>query len=449
MTVGSVNSNNSDVVVYVAVDQKAEKTKQAEEKIETTSTKQTDTVAISAEARRKYDDSIANTELGKVNTTQSVEQARYATRETKDAEGARFDAILKELRGKYSEQEAISRFNDIMCSEGYEVFENVDDSTKYRSGASINGANANGVGYLGGSIAFLKGRQLVSLNDVQDGSSNSYSSGNTVLDQHANMYAHASSFNTASVLNGSMMNGEMKYTASTWASYNASINITFDNVADFWKSRNVDELSAKAGFDVGEYVNNMSSYWGKAFAAESVSSDLANIVSDMLSKAGIILESGSNVNLSFNSRDGKNIGLTVDMDFGDDALRDRLQSIVDDEVSKNPGILAAFEKENNSVEQFDVGKLDGAYANGVQSNQYIQERQFIMSGDQPSAVVMGSGLDSVQKGYTYIKKISNSFDPAADIVELRGNDYTVNSDPQEYARMKQLAKDIRDERYAE
>lgn len=453
MTTGSVNASNADHVTY-AVQGKSAPAESGEAAAAATAAAG-DSAEISALAKELA----ANSELDKVDTSQSAEQARLASREAKDGEGARFDAVLADLRSKYSEQEAISRFNDFMRSEGYEIQENVADRDKPSLGGKLYGGRINASPLLTmGSMAFALGKPIISLADVQslrlspgDYQSTPYSS--PAQSAPRNLYgrstreASTASFNTHSTVTGVMENGEMKYTQSTWASYNASINSYFDDAQEFWKNRNVDELSEQAGFDVGAYVDNLSVHWGKAFAAESVNTDLGSIMSGILAEAGVALGAGENLVFNMSYSDGGRInGLFVYGNFGDAALRETMQSAIDQALARDPSILKRFVDEYNSVEEFDVGQLAGTYANGLQSNKYIQQRQFVMSGDQPSTVVMGSGLDFTQTGYTYVKKLSDTFDADADAIAVRGRDYTTKSDPEEYARMKQFIDEVKDSR---
>ncbi len=399
-----------------------------------------------------------SSEFDNVNTTKTAEQRKYDTVEAKEAEGARLDAILKDLRRKYSEEEAMSRFNDFMRSQGYEIYENVEDSTKSIGTSKFYGSKSNTSGIFAlRDILYMSGIPLedrfpfkVTMTYAgSDPTAVPYNrSQSHILETYQSSQQSTVSFSTTSSVDGKMVNGKMQYEQATWARYNAGLTSEFEKTMEFWKNRNTQELTEQAGFNVAKYVEDMSLYWGKAFAAESVSTELGSKVSDILKQAGIILEAGQNLNLRIDYTDGAGKGLTVNTDFGDTEFKNKLQSVLNAALSADPSILSAFRAESARVPQYDLNSLVGAYSNSTQSNQFLQQRIFTMSGNHPSTIVMGSGLDHRQTGYTYIKKISNSFDVNADQVEIRGRSYATHDDHEEYVRMRSLMEEIRGRRTA-
>ncbi len=406
-----------------------------------------DSAEISALAKKLA----GSSEFDNVNTTKTAEQKKYDTVEAKEAEGAWLDAILKDLRGKYSEEEAMSRFNDFMRSQGYEIYEKVEDSTKPTGSSKLYGSKSN-ASYsffnAGGNLLFTNGMPLKDPFPMSNaGSIPSAAEYNkdrsTMLAAYESPQNATYSFSTTSTVDGRMVNGKIQYDQATWAKYNAGLNSDFEKTMEFWKKRNTQELTEQAGFDVGQYVEDMSLYWGKAFAAESVSTDLGSMVNDILNQAGIKLEPGQNLNLRIDYEGTTSMRLIANTDFGDEEMQKRLQSILNAALSEDPNILSAFKAESDRVAEYDLTALEGAYSNSTQSNKFLQQRLFTMSGNHPSTIVMGSGLDHRQTGYTYIKKLSNSFDANADQVDIRGKSYTTSTDPEEYARMKSLFDELK------
>ena len=379
-------------------------------------------------------------ELAKLNTSQNAEQKKYGSSQARQDEGARLDAYLNELRQKYGENEAMSRFNEYMRSEGYEVYENVSSSTRPEMGVTGLGSNTfeRAYGTLGTNPLTL-GMHL-SLADVgQSGGSGISTGGYTATSTNIH-----SSFKLQSSVAGSVRDGNIEYDSSTWAVYDAGFSSGDSSEFAEWSKRNAAALSEKAGFDVGEYLDKFTSntpIWGKAFAAESVSTDLAGILSSILKDSGIQLAADENMSfIARESEDGGVTGLDVNMNFGDAVLREKIQTAIDSAFMKDPAIAKAFTTENRSVAQADLDSL--SYDNGAQSRQFAQQRMFLFSGDNTSAVVMGSGLDSKQSGYVYVKKIADSVDLTADTIRITSRTDSGKA-MEQAARTNQLAEEIK------
>jgi hypothetical protein len=426
--------------------QKVESQGQTGEKEVTTPATPNDTVTISDEARQKYADSVTNKALDNFNASVT---AGYDTRESRENQGALFDAYLNELRQQYGEEEAMARFTEFMKSQGYEIDDTVDDDMKPTKGSSTLGMKTNDRRFhnlmvLNPNLESIFG-PILRLKDIGiSGGTGMTTRGFYIPTEHS-----GSNFNIWSTAKETTKDGNTRYEAGTWAVYDSAYNADQSKVFDFWKNRNIEELSKEAGFDVGKYVDSVfesTPVWGKSFAAESVSTDLARIVNSILEEIGVRLEAGNNLALSLRE-DGKGgyDGMYVHMNFGDDALREKIQSAFDKAMGSGSANLNAFLNENAKVEAYDVGTLDGAFNNGVQSKQYFQQRRFLMSGDEPSAIVMGSGLDSQQKGYRFIKKVSNELDLTADTIWVKNSTDSRNLGEQA-ASMLRLIDEVRQNR---
>lgn len=399
-----------------------------------------DTVEISDEARTlSANENSAETTssvMDDINTTQTKEQASVSTTDSRNAEGARLEEYLNELREKYGEEEAMSRFTDYMHSQGYEVSEN---ETPTLLGGSTNkriyGIISNTSLYE--RLGIPRKVSLAELKGTGDGAG--YGDRSYIRTDNVH-----NSFIVTSNLNTTIKNGQTQYNAETWAQFDALTNTTNSKTLDFWKQRNTDELSEEAGFDISEYLANFTSStktWGKAFAAESTSSELASMMNTILSNAGYALESGQNIAFTLETNSSGTItGIMANTNFANDADQKNIQSAIDRALRDDPGILKAFNAENSAVRQYDVTQLDGIFDNGAQSSSYAQQRQFLLSGDEPSVMVMGSGLDYSAKGYVFTKKISDSFDATADLIELRSTSDSVSSWQNYIADKKQIVE---------
>ncbi len=348
-------------------------------------------------------------ELEKVDTSRTAEQEKYSTTESRIHEGARLDAYLTSLRQQYSEEEAISRFNQYMESEGYEITVNamrppIGSKTNVKPYMVFSSSSFEDLGY----------KRVI---PAGFGVSTGYGA---FVSDRAN-----ENFTLTSSVKGSIINGATHYEQETWAQYDATSSADVSEIMDFWKSRNTEELSETAGFDIAKYLDDFTStafVWGKSFAAESVNTNLAGIINTVLASAGVTLESGQNMSLYLDQNEyGNYSGLNFNINFGDAALKDTLRSSLNQFLKDDPGILKAFIEENNKTTQYDVAKLPGTFDNGIQSNTFVQNRVFLLSGDQPSTMIMGSGLDNVKIGYTYRKKISDGLDLSADLITLNSS----------------------------
>lgn len=353
------------------------------------------TIASSASETAKAAETVAPGSVEspkKADETTSANQ--YDTRKKRDAEGERYDAVLKDLREKYTEAEAISRFNDFMRSEGFEVQETITDDTKQD--------------YYNTKAQFGKGASHIARKmAVKNGADPSTVYKSDSLPRDLDLGSHLQSYSSIA---GSREDGQTSYAAGTWAVYNAYDKSYYDDTFSEWKNRNIEELNTTAGFDVGKYVDEMKTISG-SFAAESVNGELGNMIASILSGAGIELDGGDELVMWLKTDEtGKYSGLECKGSNLDDETKTQLQTALDEAVKKDPDILNAFVDEMNSVKEYDLSQLDIAFNSGMQSMSAQQARLFVYSNQQPDAVVMGSNLSLQANGYVYQKKISDEVD---------------------------------------
>lgn len=362
-----------------------------------------DSVHISDAARAKAEEAKQAVEQANNAANAAKTDGQYGTQAERRSESERLDAILADLRSKFSEQEAMSRFNEIMREEGYEVQELIDDPTKanaHNSSVASKGrfilGHANSVDLVARKFAAMNGSAYAGP------SSSPYSwnpNNSSSLQTYTNYYVEKN------------RNGATESTA-TWAVYNAYKAENYDSVFENWRNRNGEALTDESGFDAQAVADGMKTNADGRFAAESVSKALA----EMLASAGIGLGANEElvIHLRTSEEDGGFIGLNCGGVFDSDGARQRIQDILDLAVKENPGFLAAFVDEYESVDLYDLDGFKRDFNNGTQSVSFNQSRSFVLSGKEPTAVVMGSTLNLQTHGYVYQKKISDSLDYGAD-----------------------------------
>ena len=77
------------------------------------------------------------------------------------------------------------------------------------------------------------------------------------------------------------------------------------------------------------------------------------------------------------------------------------------------GFLDAFNSQISNPTLEDVSELGGTFRDGDRSAQYSATRSIVFSADEPSAAVVNDRLGVIGKGYTYVKKAGDYFDPNA------------------------------------
>lgn len=318
----------------------------------------------------------------------------FRTREMRDQQSDNYDSVLNELRQKYgNEEEAMTHFNAYMRSQGFDLQGNIDDITKqyYNYSKTPSGGTIGLItnwGFFNPKIASMKSQAGVPTYDF-------YSS---------NLFTYSS------MVGNLEKDGSVTYHNSTWAVYNAYNFSNYPETADLWKNKNAASLSAQAGFDVKEYADNITSNKNNPFSAQSVSTDLGSMVSNILKQAGVTLDAGQEVFFSTRTDEhGKYPGVKATANFGDDALKKRIQNVFDQMATAGSTVLNAFVSQEKSSREYDLSSLPGQYDNGTQSVKFTQYRGFVYSGSQPSAVVFGSFLDAQTQGYTYQKRVSDEF----------------------------------------
>ncbi len=350
-----------------------------------------DTVDISPEARRL---------------------AESPAPESKESQQQRFDNVLKDLRGKYSEQEAMSRFTDFMRSEGYEIEELITDPGKqyYKSDSSHMSATlSNNTNHIFRKFAAMqnpdRAEEIVNAPGAQG-------------------IAGKGSFYTYSSIVGTKSDdGSVQAQGSTWSVYNAFDFANYSDTVDEWTSRNTEKLAEESKIDMKQYVESINNDVDDTFSAESVSRKLADMVRGIFEKSGFSLKADQTLSLSFEyGESGTPNRIITKLHSGSDEENAKIQALFDDSVKSDRGILDAFVDEYESVPEYDVNALAADFDNGAQRLEFRQSRYFLLSGKEPSAVVMGSHLHAQSYGYTYQKKVSDSFSPDADSFSVFSRD---------------------------
>ncbi len=331
------------------------------------------------------------------------------TRKGRDAVAADYNAVLEELRGQYGEAEAMRRFDTFMESEGF---------------ARVT-ENSNGVKASGGLNGLLR---------VFTGS---FSSG--MMPHIKRDGPLMSNLSSRSTLKGALVDGEVQYFAETYANYGANANKEVIDALSGLYRKNLESAQSKTSIDLAGYMEN---HFGSTsqISVVSASEDLGAVAANLLKAAGIDL--GADGTVSFSLKEDGN-GLYITSGVSD---YDAAQSAIDAALRKNPDMLQAFKNEYSSVALTDTSDLDGAYADGARSIEYGKaKRSFTYSAQEPSVAVMTDSISVAVTGYTYQKKVSDSFDTDADFhVLLDGGVNMITWDFESNQKInRQMNEDIR------
>ncbi len=330
---------------------------------------------------------------------------RFDTRESRDNQAERLDNILQDLRGKYDEEEAMRQFTEVMRQEGFEVKDSKYHATEQNYAVARSGnlrlVLRTNWGFFNPQVASLKAQPEVPTFDF---SSNLYTYSSTVVHKKTN--------------------NEIESQTNTWAVYDAFSMQSLPKTIEFWENRNMDDLNSQTDFDMRGYVDNLVTPGYDIFSAESVSTTLASSVSAILQQAGVTLEAGQEISMytRVNNNGGVN-GINIKTTFGDEQLNAKIQAVFDRVATPNSSILNQFIEEEGKVENYNLDLLPDACKNGTQSVTFYQHRGFILSGSEPSMVVMGSFLHGQGEGYTFQKIVSDKFSFESDLFSVTGRSY--------------------------
>jgi hypothetical protein len=334
-------------------------------------------------------------------------QKSMDTKEGRAAIATDYNAALDELRSQYGEAEAMRRFDEFMKSEGFEKIE-YDDSGIFGNAFHVNyGANysADPRSRINSLTIHMEEAALQLKVAANLGA---------VLGENRISFNRDSNLHLRSILQTDKINGKSEYFAETTATFAAGFSDEVLSAIDSFFNRNIGELQEEVGFDLAALMKKYSPT-GQT-SAVSVSRDLAAITNGLLKRAGMELGSGESVSMQVEADEsGAVTGLFV--------ADERLQEVIDSAIASDPSILRAFSREYGSV-AVDVDSLNGQYGGESHSVDYVHaKREFILSGDDPSAMIMADTLGIRSTGYTYQKKVSDSFDPDVDSVStlVRGD----------------------------
>ena len=352
-----------------------------------------DSVEISDEARALYNAAEKSSKEPET-STQNAARKSMDSKEGREAIASGYNAVLDEFRSRYGEEEAMRRFDEFMKSEGFEKVE-ADGADVFGNGVHIGTSTDPRSHFNGASV-------VVERADAGGNVSNA-------LRENGVTFNNDSSLHLRSTIRADRVNGANKRLAETTASFAAEYSDDVLRAMDSFFNRNLDDLQKGVGFDLAAEMKKHSPTG--QISAVSTNKDLAAITNDLLRQAGITLGAGESLSMRLATDEN---GVVTGLSVGDE----QLQKAIDRAVSDDPSILRAFANEYGSV-AFDADSLDGQYGGAGRSVEYVHAgREFILSGDDPSTMIMADRIGVQSTGYTYQKKVSDSFDPDADSVSV-------------------------------
>ena len=398
-TVGGVSTHGVATVTTAAPDAKTVK----ESPLPHDSTMPRDTVEISDEARRlsmtdteESGSALAASDLEAAPTaeTEPVDNVQQALerlkilnsgdsfgRDEAMSEMERMQRQLENLRSVFGDDVAMDAFDDRMNSFGYTFSIKVGPGTLLLRPSKTNGIVMLGYGE-GGRLSKEE---------------SNYNSDGSLKFKLAADYDPERGYGTVSI----MREGK---TEATYAAFNSYRDPGYEDAKRVWNERTANFPKDAVGFDVEEYVAGLAN--GLPFAVESVSTDLADAVSSILHSAGVTLEKGQEFTLLAEKIDGEYVFL-AHTNFGNESFNKKLEETFLKTFEKDPSLKERFTREYESVELYDIDSFPGQYYSENRSVFYTQQRQFVYSGDESSAVVMGSRMNLRQTGdFIYLKEFT-------------------------------------------
>ncbi|MCD7898123.1 MAG: hypothetical protein LUG50_15865 [Planctomycetaceae bacterium] len=299
-----------------------------------------------------------------------------------------YDSILASLRAQYSESRAMSMFDEIMRADGFERIEYSDAHIAMQGGYSdtLTGLTQKPSGVVHEDQAALV-----------DKLSPDTSSENMVL--HSSLAA-------------AIQGDKAVVSAESWAVYGASRPYSSELQA-YWQGRYKEAVQDDADFDVDSYMAVLPESSQRSVV--SVNDDLGTMVSRILAENGIELGSGEYLEFKIDAQDGIMVG--GNWECGDYAFSDIFNA--------SEEFVAAFKAQMVNPPLEDVTGLQGSFDQGDRSIAYSVSRSVIFSADTPSTAVVNDRLGVTGKGYTYVKKAGDYFDPNA-------GSYSITAKPQLY-----------------
>lgn len=298
---------------------------------------------------------------------------------------------LENLRTVFGDKVALQTFDDRMGNSGYSFSVQVGIGSLYFAPSETRGLSWIGYSEPGKASWDELG--------ITEEDSN-YDSNGSLKFKVEYDYDREKGFGTVSIVR----NGQ---TEATYAAFNAYKDPGYEDAKRIWNERTATFQEENPDFDVLEYVKNLKGKPGDGpLAVESVSTGLADTVSSILRNAGITLNKGQELTLLAGKNDGE-YNFVVSTNYGNEVIDKQLEQIFLKAFEKDPSLKDQFISEYESVERYDVDSFPGQFYSENRSVFYDSTRQFIYSGDDPSAVVMGSSLNLRQSGqFIYLKEIS-------------------------------------------
>lgn len=306
-----------------------------------------------------------------------------ATADDRRSTAEQYNALLADLRSRYSEAEAMRQFDEILRDDGYELIANIP-------------AGPLGLNSKSGKISGLAENLCSLYGNCDKELIEELSGARADIDRDASLVMQSNVY-------GGWVNGKPEASAESWALFSPDRPFSAE-LQNYWKNRYAGELDASAGLDVGAFISKLPDSAQRS--AVAVNTDIASIVSGLLKENGIELESGEHLHLGFDPK----FGVTVNLDA---------RPGVSDIFAESPELRAAVEAQFYTPPPEDISKLPGLYEDGDRSIDYSINRYITYSADEPSAVVVNDFLNVLGNGYTYAKKTGDHFDPNAEYVHTR------------------------------
>ena len=298
-----------------------------------------------------------------------------------------YDAILKDLRTRYAEPEAMRRFDEIMRADGFERFEY--SSTEL----PLSGSNSTAAGLANRPVEILPLEHADAIRQMPRDTTS------------ANMVLHSS-------VHAGMQGDEAAVATESWAIYGAERPYS-EEMQAAWQSRYKDAAQKDAGVDLDAYMAGLSDAAQRSVV--STSSDIASRVSRILQENGVELGSGEYLDFSVFVDDRGEEFLQVGGNWGMNGPQLPLGDI----FGGDKEFVAAIKRRMADPPVENPFQEDGDFQDGDRSVEYSVSRRVTFRADEPSTAVMNDRLGVTGKGYTYVKKAGDYFDPEAGSYSVR------------------------------
>jgi hypothetical protein len=309
----------------------------------------------------------------------------YSSREGKDNIGDYYNKVLDSLRKQYDEPETMLHFDEFMQSEGYISIHSDEYRAEYENNSpfTLNGpivAGFTGAATNSMSIALRGGpAELPAMSHTSN-----------------------ATYQVRSEIKTAYINGQVEYFAESYGTMHANRGWS-QEAQDTWQSKSVQV----DGLDAKSYLNGVPDGERRAIAGSSDSAGEA--LAAALAKAGITLSEGESLVLSFpvNHGTGQYFGRV-------ETGRSDINAV----INGNPELLSAINSLRDSAPATSLSNVPGQYSDGNRKVSYSQERQLMYSPGNNASVVATDLVNVKASGYTYMKKVSDEFDPSCDSYKI-------------------------------